>query len=225
VGRVSLGVAIVCVATAWTPASAQAAAAEEGVADERPERPVQWVSTELNPLAMLSGLFGGQLQVGVAGPVTLQAGLSYFGLGQTVHCAGTDGCRTTPGAHGMVLEVGPRVFLPLNQADRTRVYAWIGPAFGHNWINVHDGTPTRPAYSFEKNRVILDVGAHVPLGSSPLYLLVGAGYSKALDSNGAGKLDHQSPSLASSLLDWTYPSQYVGNGTSIRILFAIGAGF
>jgi hypothetical protein len=232
-GRFSWGFAVVLCTIVHVSAPAQAAESEktaeaaEKESDARPARPVRWASAELNPLAMLAGLFGGQAQVGIAGPVTLQAGLSYFGDGQDVRCAGTDGCSTTPGAHGTIFEVGPRVFFPLDRptTGRPPVYAWIGPAWGHNWMTIHAVAGETPRSSFEKNRAILDVGVHVPVGSTPVYLTTGVGYSKALDSNGAGRLDPQAPNLASSLFDGTYPSQYVANGTSIRVLFAVGAGF
>lgn len=220
------------VLTALVLVPATASAAEEAPVEPPPARPVQYGSLEVNPLAMLAGLFGGQVQVGVAGPVTLQGGLSYFSKGEDVRCAGSDGCTQSPGGHGAVLEVGPRIFFPLHKGT----YLWVGPAWGHNWMVVeptngfHDGFSNStgaglPRSTFQKNRAIVDLGVHVPVGTTPLYFLGGVGYSQSLDSHGAGKLDPQSPNLASSLFDWTYPSQYVAGGSSIRVLFAFGAGF
>jgi hypothetical protein len=228
VGRGIFGFTVV-LAVLVQAAPADAAESEESAVEQPPPRPVRWASAELNPLATLAGLFGGQVQVGIVGPVSLQAGLSYFGTGQNVRCAGTDGCDTTPGAHGMLLEVGPRVFVPLERRapgqGRPPVYAWIGPAWGHNWMTVDPVAGSLLGASFQKNRAILDVGVHVPLGTTPLYLTTGVGYSKALDSDGAGKLDPRAPNLASSLFDGTRPTPYVANGTSIRVLFAVGVGF
>jgi hypothetical protein len=219
-----------CAVVALAPTSARAADAGQNEDEAVATRPVRWGSGELNPIAMLAGLFGGQAQVGVAGPVTLQAGLSYFGTGQNVRCAGSDGCSTTPGGHGAVLEVGPRIFFPWTPKARRPVFLWIGPAWGHNWMTVdsvhYSPSLTTAGASFEKNRLILDVGFHAPVGSSsPVYVLGGLGYSKALDNDGAGKLDPHSPNLASGIFDGLRPTQYVANGTSIRLVFAIGVGF
>src|SRR5262245_31012698 len=55
-------------------------------------RPIKYASAELNPLAMLVGLFGGQVEVGIAGPVAVVASPGYLSFGNGFHCSEVDGC-------------------------------------------------------------------------------------------------------------------------------------
>src|SRR6185369_1017857 len=154
-----------------------------------PMRPVKYASAEINPLAMLVGLFGGQVEVGVAGRVAVVASPSYLSFGNGFNCSEVDGCSGGPAAHGFVLEVGPRVFLPIEKRkpNRSPVYAWIEPAWGHDWIQIEATSKSAgnesifvARESVRRNRFILDLGVHVPIGQTPLYAVGGLGYSQVL---------------------------------------------
>jgi hypothetical protein len=187
-----LSLAAFVVACAFHPSESHAANEEP-----RPtRRPVSTFSVELNPLALAVKRFGGQLQFGALGPLTLVAGATYVTTSDTQVSPGRDLIRGHPAVQGVELELGGRWFVRLSE----RVYFYVGPSYlfdryRQGDVFIHDpyaATPgLRPSEIVVRHGVALDAGLHAHLGRN-VYLLAGLGVAlrqkKLVESGNAG--DH-----------------------------------
>jgi hypothetical protein len=158
--------------------TSQVHAAEEEEAPISP-RPFRTASVELNPLAVLIGRFGGQLQVGVVDGLAFVASASVVELSSTAAYKSSDpssydgeqqdaGPSGHYGLSGVQLELGPRFYIPLGRRSGQPAWLWGGLSMLHDRLRQFSTTSDGPFHQFEgspfkRYGVALDFGAHVPI--------------------------------------------------------------
>ena len=126
--RMSLMVMVACAVTL----AVGAARADE---PERDLRPIRYASLEVNPVGMLSARYGGQLQVGLIGPVSLVGGMSHIHLEDDQNVgssADLSGVAGGPDISGWHYELGPRFYVPVHAGRSGRVDLVLAPSYTHD---------------------------------------------------------------------------------------------
>jgi hypothetical protein len=202
------------------------ASEEEGKRPEAPaSRPVRHASVEFNPLALLAGRTGGQVQVGLVGPLALVGSASRLSLGGDQRWSDYDKVmRGDPALTAWCFELGPRAYLPVSWGRVGRVDLWVGAAYLHDQLHeggVQSGPvtgghgSTAPPKDARRDGFAMDFGVQLT-AKAGVYLLTGLGYQWVSDV----------PLSTRPSSDWDVGLDEVQKGRKWpRLTLAFGVGF
>ncbi len=208
---------------------AAAALSSDAPADPPPARPFRYAALEVNPIAPLAGRVGGQLEIGIVGPLVLNAGASRVSFPATQHYSQYDeDVLGNPAVKGWALEIGPRVYFPLGRQDTTvHAHVMLAASFAGDLLrqdgslrcpNGSYGCTTGGGHDVTRSGVAIDAGVNVSLGAG-FYVLVGLGHQWMGKTSGLA--NH--PASSAPIPDFA-PSSIQRESRWPRLLFSVGWG-
>jgi hypothetical protein len=165
---------------------------------DEPARPIRFFSVEANPLAVLVGHVGGQLQLGLVGPFTLIGGASHVMLADSQRASSYDtGVMTVYGraaVDGFATELGIRGFLPIKarkkptdaRVDLMLTASWLHAALteGGRMVGCASGCTTLLPTDVTREGIAIDAGIQATFANG-LYVLGGLGYVRIASQHGS----------------------------------------
>lgn len=214
------------VSLAWT---ARAEAAESFTL----QRPITYASVEVNPLAVLAHRYGGQVQVGLAGPISIVGSAIYLhDPNDRRYSAYEERMFGNMSLTGWTFELGPRVFAELKTpAQYPRMHVFVQPSLLIDRLHEGDDLVCRKGSStcdyvegrdIHRNGIALDVGATVT-SRQGFYALAGVGYGAYFGGPPFWGRSTGSPVFIDR--DTFDPTIIQRGHKSVRLLLAVGFGF